>query len=398
MRRIDQLFGGARRHSTGPQCGSRLDRWRAWLRQGRHGLRLRLEQERDLLRDMWAQWFWFLLRIPTARVGFGRGPLTWRKRTQCARQHRDLHICLLAPQHRGLPFGPLTAWAINQNSRHCRATLNGGLDQADVIWVYLQDPIDPQLRQRLDELIRRRAKPGAVVVNAPAVYNAFHGLDVFTRLHAAGVRVPRSDFDASDLDQTLVVYKTLGQQGAYKVRERYSGPRQGMAPYEFIETSRPDGTYARYRAHYLFGKLRPSEVIVANHWNACLKHCVQLEYTFTLSADEAEQIRLIAQTLQLQYFAVDFLRRPDGLAVFTDINVYPTIQSPRHRVRARGDFGLWHTFEARGRLGLTAADEGDVWQLFDEALIELIAASASHPPGVTIMQPCGPVRRVGVAG
>jgi hypothetical protein len=291
-------------------------------------------------------------------------------------QSKPLHVCLLSLDHSGLPFGPLTAWAINQNSRTCSASLNEGLEQADVIWVYMQDPILPQMRQRLEAVIARHAKPQAVIVNPPRSYNAFHRPDAFALLEAAGVSVPRSVFDESDIGRTHVVYKTVAQQGGDKFLDLYSGPREGMAPFEFIDSVRPDGTFARYRAHYLFGKARPSEVLLSDHWNSCLKHSVKLEYNFALTDLEIEQLGKIAQALDLQYFAVDFLRRPDGSPVFTDVNIYPTIQSPHARVRARGDFGLWHTFDARRRLGLPEPNHVTAWEIFDEAMLKMTASKA----------------------
>jgi hypothetical protein len=169
-----------------------------------------------------------------------------------------------------------------------------------------------------------------------------------------------------------------GKQGGDKILSLYTGPRPGMLPFEFIDTVQANGTYCRYRAHYLLGSVRPSEVIIADHWNACLKHSVDLDYTFVLTDSEIRQIGLIARTLNLQYFAVDFLRRPsNGQAIFTDVNVYPTIQSPKARVRARGDFGLWHTFDARVRMGLAEPNQLDVWELFDNAMARFTCKSVT---------------------
>lgn len=349
----------------------------AFLKYNIRSLKLRVQQERDAWKDAWAQWLWFAFGVSEDRIGYGRGPLTWIRQMRSQTHPKPLKICLLSLDHAGLPFGPLTVWAINRNSRVCQASLNEGLEQADVIWVYMQDPITQPMRERLEAMIGRHAKPGAVVVNAPKSYNAFHRPDAFALIEAAGVNVPRSTFTECDFGQTWVVYKTMGQQGGDKVLDIYSGPRDGMAPFEFIDSSRADGTFARYRAHYLFGKVRPSEVLVADQWNACLKHSVRLEYSFTLTDCEIDQIERIARTLKLQYFAVDFLRRGDGSPVFTDINVYPTIQSPHQRVRDRGDFGIWHTFDARRRLGLAEPNRETAWNLFDTAMMQLV-----HPATV----------------
>jgi hypothetical protein len=355
----------------------------ALLKYNVRSLKLRVQHERDAWKDAWAQWLWFAFGVSAERIGYGRGPLTWMRQLRSQAEPKPLKICLLSLDHAGLPFGPLTAWAINRNSRVCHASLNEGLEQADIIWVYMQDPITQQMRERLETMIERHAKPGAVVVNTPKSYNAFHRPDAFALIEAAGVNVPRSTFSEADVGQTWVVYKTLGQQGGDKVLDIYSGPRDGMAPFEFVDSSRSDGTFARYRAHYLFGKVRPSEVLVADQWNACLKYSVRLEYSFTLTECEIDQIQKIARTLNLQYFAVDFLRRGDGRAVFTDINIYPTIQSPHERVHERGDYGLWHTFDARRRLGLTEPNRETAWDLFDTAMMELVhPAAVEEIPGM----------------
>jgi hypothetical protein len=333
----------------------------------------RLRLEADALDDALVQWAWFAFGIPADRVGMGFGPLTWMRRGQHRRLKRDLHIALVCPEHRGLPFAPLTAWAINEGSRRCTASVNTDLERADVIWVYAQDPFTPAFRAVIEEKLLREARPDASIINAPHAYNAFHRADAFEKLTKEGVRVPRFVFGPEDVGVTPVVYKTNGQQGADKYRALYDGPKPGMAPFEFVDSTKADGSFRRYRAHYLAGMVRPAEVLVSNHWNACMRNSADIEYSFSFKNDEEEQIHRIATALDLQYFAVDYLRRnPDGEAVFTDVNIYPTIRSPRARVRGRGDYGGWHTFDARRRLGIPEPQGVEVWDQFDDAMMAFV--------------------------
>ncbi len=343
----------------------------SWLGDRMAAAARRLRFERDALDEAWVQWLWFAAGIPADRVGAGAGPLAWgrRLRARLAANRRALRICVLAPEHRGLPFGPLTAWSINRNSRLCSATLNAGLESADIVWVLVQDPITPRLKERIEVAIARRARPGVPVINRPGAINAFHEPGAFARLHAAGVNVPRFRFHRGERGSTLVVYKTDGVQGGPKVRTLYDGPRPGMSAFAFVPSSDPDGGHSRYRAHYLAGMVRPAEVIVSDHWNVCLRTKRRIVYDFALTPDETDQIERIAACLDLQYFAADFIRGAGGgRSVFTDVNVYPTIRSPQAFVRARGDRGHWHTFEARRRLGIPEPSGEDVWEGFDRAM------------------------------
>lgn len=333
----------------------------------RHG---RVADLMHRLRDRSLQWSWFLQGVPADRIGFGRGPLTWLRSAAHRRRSREFRICLLEPEGW---FGPLTAWAINQNSKRCHAVVNGDIASADVIWVYSQDPLSAEGRASLDRAIKACARPDAAIVNAPAAYNAYHAPDAFDRLAEAGVRVPRHALTDADRGKLQVVYKPNGRHGGGKCRETYDGPRQGMTAFEFLDCRQPDGMYRRYRAHYIMGTVRPSEAFVSSDWNVCGDTAERIEYFFEMSNEEADQVRTIADVLGLQYFAVDFIRRPsDGMAVFTDVNVYPTIQSPRERVRSRKDFGGWHTFDARRRMGVPEPGGRSVWEEFDAAVAHLV--------------------------
>jgi hypothetical protein len=290
------------------------------------------------------------------------------------REQKEYRICLLEPEGW---IGPLTAWAINRNSKRCHAVVNGDIASADVIWIYCQDPLPPAMQTLLEQRIRQLARPEAAIVNAPSAYNAYHQPDAFVRLSDAGVRVPRHMFTDADRGQAEVVYKASGRHGESKRRETYDGPRPGMNAFEFVDCRQADGMYRRYRAHYLLGVVRPSEAFVSPEWNVCADTAAEIEYTYDLTDEEVEQIRRIAEVLELQYFAVDFMRRSsDGKPVFTDVNVYPTIQSPRARVRSRGDFGGWHTFEARRRLGIPEPGGRDVWETFDHAVARFVQQKA----------------------
>jgi hypothetical protein len=102
-----------------------------------------------------------------------------------------------------------------------------------------------------------------------------------------------------------------------------------------------------------------------------------------MTSQETDQIRLIAKTLDLQYFAVDYLRREgDDSPVFVDVNVYPGVISKFGELgRKLGYYGRWHTLENDARwLSLNAethragseAPERLFWNVFDDAMLAFL--------------------------
>ena len=196
------------------------------------------------------------------------------------------------------------------------------------------DPLTPEVRAWLAERLRR-VRPGVRVLNPPAVYDAYHDLDCFPRLAAAGVRVPRTEFGPADVGVTPVVYKAAGEQAARKELCRYDGPRPGFRA-AVAHDSRAHGRYRRYRAFVLGDLVLPEDVIVADHWNASLRHLVAVERNYALTEFERRQLLLINSTLGLDFSCVDYLREHDtGTPVFHDVNVYPTVVAPGRRHAGR---------------------------------------------------------------
>ena len=133
---------------------------------------------RQAARELIAQWLWFAFRIPAHRVGHGEGLLTWARSLRQRLARRDFHICLLTCSNDTLQLGPLTAWTINQRSRRCSASVNEGLERADVVWVYAQDPLTQQCREEMEQLLLR-APSHAKVINPPSAYNSYHQDETF---------------------------------------------------------------------------------------------------------------------------------------------------------------------------------------------------------------------------
>jgi len=318
--------------------------------------------------EWFIQNFWFLGGISAKKVGFGKGWLTARRLKRHRRLQRPIRITLLE-FHSGEPrFGSLTAFWINERSRVCSAAVNDAIEAADVLWVYSQDPLTVEIRERL-QMALSRGRADARLINSPDHYNAYYEERCFKRLMAAGVSVPDTLFGEADLGGTSVVYKMRGLQAAPKTVELWNGPRLGYQAFRFIDGRDADGLYRRYRAFYLVGAVRPSKLMICNHWNVCLKNRPKLEFEFEMTPDEIRQVRRIADTLGLNYFAVDYLRRrDDGRAFFTDINVYPTITSLPETGRERGYYGMWHTFDTRPRLGLAEPGGRPFNEVFDDAL------------------------------
>ncbi len=328
------------------------------------------------------------------RIGFGPGPLTdlrtARHAAGRALRSRPLRLCLLEHDTSTMYLAEPTAFWINERSRVCWAERNGPPERADLVWVFTQDPLTREVRSWLDDRLRR-VRPGVRVLNPPAVYDAYHAPDCFSRLARAGVRVPRTEFDASDLGVTPVVYKAAGQQAARKERGPYAGPRPGFRAAVAHDSRGPDGRYRRYRAFVLGDLVLPEDVVVADHWNASLRHLVTVERNFTPTAHERRQLLLLTATLGLDFAAVDYLRERQadgtgGAPVFHDVNVYPTVVGAWQGDMPPGDHGRWHVFDNCTRLGLPPPGGVPVWRQFDEALLRL-ARTVPVPRGAHPLPP-----------
>lgn len=321
------------------------------------------------LNDIILQWTWFLFRIDPQYIGFDNGLLTWLRRRRHRRLKKKVHICLLEYNLKGGKFGRFTEFWINERSQICTVSLNAKVEYADIIWIYSQDPLSQEIKEKIMTALRK-AKNSAVIINHPDVYDVYHERNTFQRLFEVGVNVPRTTFTTEDMNKTIVVYKAEGQQASDKFISPYFGEYSHYRAFEFIDSRGIDGLYRRYRAYFIVGIVRPSKAMFSNIWNVCVKNMKRLEYTFQMTETEIDQVKLIAKTLNLQYFAVDFLRRKgDDLPVFTDINVYPMVISLTETGRHLGYHGRWHTFDTRERLGIPEPTGRPFWDLFDEAIL-----------------------------
>jgi hypothetical protein len=324
---------------------------------------------------------WLLTGTPPSRIGFGPGPLTDLRKARHAlgraARTRPLRLCLLEHDTSTMYFAEPTAFWINQRSRMCCAERNGPPEQADLVWVFTQDPLSPQVRGWLDEQLGR-VRPGVRVLNPPAVYDAYHDPGCFPRLARAGVRVPRADLGPPDVGVTRVVYKAIGEQAARKDLCLYDGPRPGFRAAVAHDSRGEDGRFRRYRAFVLGDLVLPEDVIVADHWNASLRHLVSVERNYAMTPFEREQLLLINSTLGLDFSCVDYLRERDGGApVFHDVNVYPTVVGAWQGDMPAGDHGRWHVFDNCDRLRLVPPGGRPVWRQFDEALLRLVTEAGS---------------------
>lgn len=239
------------------------------------------------------------------------------------------------------------------------------------MWVYSQDPLSPDTKKRLLRALKK-AKKGTPVINHPDVYNSYHEERAFEALAEAGVNVPRVEFVDADVGKTLVVYKAWGQGSTPKFLSEYHGPRPGYRVFEFVDSRSPEGLYRKYRVYYVAGIVRQSAVMFSDHWNVYGRTVIHREYAFPMPQSEIEQIRSIADTLGLRYFAVDYLRRRhDDLPVFVDINVYPEPFPSIGTGRQLGYYGRWHNFDTYGRLGIPEPSGRRFWDVFDEAMLSL---------------------------
>lgn len=324
------------------------------------------------IRDNLLQWLWFAASVDKQHIGYDKGPLTWMRVAKHKTLRRHAHLCLLDVYPKGGKFGRFTAFWINERSRICKVTLNEGLEDADIIWVYSQDPLPSDIKQEL-LLALRKTKESALIINHPDVYNSYHEQESFRKLSEAGVCVPRNEFTDNDIGKTPVVYKVIGRHGSSKFLSPYEGCVDGYRPFEFIDSRGHEGLYRKYRAFYILGIVSPNHVAYSDYWNVHRETRKRTECLFDLTSIENESIRLIAKTLNLQYFSVDFLRRgSDDNAFFTDINIYPLPIDFTETARERGYFGRWIILDNRLRLGLPEPLSKPFWDMFDEAVISLI--------------------------
>jgi len=319
-----------------------------------------------------------LTGTPPRRIGFSPGPLTDLRKARhaagLALRTRPLRVSLLEHDTSTMYFAEPTAFWINQRSRVCWAQRNLAPERADLVWVFTQDPLTAEARAWLDAQLRR-VRPGVRVLNSPAVYDAYHEPDCFSRLARAGVRVPRS-VGPADVGVTPVVYKAVGEQAARKERCVYDGPRPGFRASVAHDSRGADGRYRRYRAFVLGDLVLPEDVLVADHWNASLRHLVTVERNYAIPQAELRQLLLINATLGLDFSCVDYLRdRDTGEPVFHDVNVYPTVVGAWQGDMPAGDHGRWHVFDNCSRLGLPPPGGRPVWRQVDEALLRLARRS-----------------------
>jgi len=323
-------------------------------------------------KDLIIQWLWFVFGVKKDRVGYDKGLLTWQRESRHRNLRRKVHICLLEVHPKEGKFGRFTAFWINERSRICSVSLNERIEDADVFWVYSQDPLPPESKKELQEALKK-AKSGTPVINHPDVYNSYHEEYVFEALEKAGVSVPRSTFTADDIGKTLVVYKVRGKHGSSKFLSLYQGLIEGFRPFEFVDSRNPEGLYRKYRAFYVLGIVCPNHIAFSDQWNVHRETKKRTEYVYDMPPVEIESLRVIAETLNIQYFAVDYLRRSsDNFPVFTDINVYPLPIDSTETARKYEYFGRWHVLDNRLRLGIPEPSGRPFWAMFDEAMIAFI--------------------------
>ena len=315
---------------------------------------------------------WMAGGTPPSRIGYGPGPLQalrdWRQRGL----RRTLRVCLLEQHRRGARFAAAHAYWLNRRSRVCTAVVNQP-DGADVVWVFSQDPLAPDVRRRLEDTLAA-LPPEVVVLNPLPAYDAYHDDRSFDRLRAAGVGVPATTFGPDDEGRTPVVHKAAGQQSCHKFLAPWDGPRPGYRAFGYVDGRGGDGRARRYRAYHLLGEVYADDVLIADDWKVSLSTMRDVEHAFVATPHEHAQIRRIGDVLGLDVFCVDFLRRAgDGAPVFTDINVYPTIviaESVDRALRARG---RWHVFDTRRRHGLPEPEGRSAWERLDDALLLRVA-------------------------
>jgi len=321
------------------------------------------------LQDIMAQWLWFVFNIEKERIGYDKGLLTWLRLRKHRKLRRHIHICLLDVYPKGGKFGRFMAFWINERSRVCSASLNERIEEADIVWIYSQDPLPSDVKEELLNTIKR-SREGTKVINHPDFYNSYHSEHTFRALAEAGVNVPRSEFTEEDINKTLVVYKTVGRHSAPKNLSLFRGSIESFQPFEFIDSRDSDGLYRKYRALYINGIVYPDYLLFSSQWNVCWSLKNHADFTFEMTPVEIESIHIVAKKLNLQFFSIDYIRRnSDGHPVFTDINVYPMPIAYAEIIHQYGYYGRWYECGNPLRFGMPESSGRPFWEIFDNAMV-----------------------------
>ncbi len=320
------------------------------------------------MKSLALQWSWFLPGIQPRHIGYDYGPLTWLKERKHRHCRKQIHICLLEYYPPGGKFGRFMSFWINERSLICSASLNDGMNDADVFWIYSQDPIPSPIQTKLLRALKK-GKTDVAVINHPLFYNAYHEVSSFQMMEKAGIGVPRTEFNETDIGKTLVVYKMVNAQACPKFLSPYRGVVDGYRAFEFIDSRASNGLYVKYRALYLAGFILPEFILYSDQWNVVWKTKKDIDYSFEMKESEGEMIHRIADVLQVQYFTVDYVRRgSDNARIVTDINVYPLPIAYTEIVQKLGYYGRWLRFDDALHPGIQRGSHEDFWHSFDHAM------------------------------
>lgn len=309
---------------------------------------------------------WFLMGIPTSRIGYYKGLHSTLKKRAHRRLKRQYHISIVGNDHYRTSFAPNMVYWMNERLTSISAGLNDVSEQTDAVLIHLQDPLKPE---RQADLIHRCEHEWAdkLILNHPAQYNRYHDEDCFPMLRRNGIHVPRTEFTDADVGVTKVVYKQIGKHASEKRFEKYSGEIPGYRAFEFIDCRDADGFFSRNRAYYILGQVAKSFTYTGRDPNVNSFTLDRIEPVQSMSSQCIHDITQIGKRLDIDFFAVDFINSADGISYIVDINIYPTsISIHQNDVAARRSYGLWSQ--------LDWVRQGDLngWDIIEQELPRMI--------------------------
>ena len=256
---------------------------------------------------------------------------------------------------------------MNERLARCRTSIDPDPSTADILWVFSQDPLPAERRRVIADAISR-ARPGTPVINRIDAYDFYHRDDAFSRLAAAGVPVPRSEFGEAD-HGLPVIWKPAGQQSKTRGPVPYAGPNSRDRAFEYIDVAGPDGGFWRYRACFVLGDIYAASGFRSADPIVRYRNVDVIDATWMLTAPEIENIRRIADVSQLDFFTVDFLRRAeDHSPVFVDINVF-SMTKDSYRL---GYYGHCHDFD---KMRSVEGGPPGVWSRLEKRLLAIAEVS-----------------------
>ncbi|MBC8101317.1 MAG: hypothetical protein H7Z41_01850 [Cytophagales bacterium] len=238
--------------------------------------------------------------------------------------------------------------------------------------------LTPQQLRQAETVAGYLVEQGCPVLNRPA--RALRRYPLLRMLHASGInhfRVSWLQDGCSDLRFPVFLRREDEHDGPIsplirseaELREQAATATRAGAPpdklliVEFCDTADDSGTYRKYSAFLIGGRLLPRHVLFSGNWVQKYPDLVaepqareEREYLFADPHPHEERVRDIFRRAAIDYGRIDYGLMGDRIQVW-EINTNPTITAPRERLAPTR---LAAQAEVAARLCAAFAEIGDL--------------------------------------